>query len=60
VTDLLVAWSLATGDYVPGVSDVDLVVVVDRPLTDMDVTRLIDVHHDLDSGSAAAADLGCP
>ena len=25
VTDLLVAGSLATGDYVPGVSDLDLV-----------------------------------
>jgi hypothetical protein len=29
VTDLWVAGSLATGDHVPGVSDVDLVAVVD-------------------------------
>jgi len=31
VRDLLVAGSLATGDYVPGVSDLDLVAVRDGP-----------------------------
>ncbi len=32
VRDLLVAGSLATGDYVPGVSDLDLVAVVNGPV----------------------------
>src|SRR5690349_1795831 len=31
VTDLLVAGSLATGDYIPGVSDLDLVAIVPAP-----------------------------
>ena len=55
----MVAGSLAMGDYVPGVSDIDLVAVVDGP---MDVTRieaLVTVHQGLDLGLAAGADLGC-
>ena len=32
VTDLLVAGSLATGDYVPGVSDLDLVALTTGPV----------------------------
>ena len=32
MTDLWVAGSLATGDYVPGVSDLDLVAVADGPV----------------------------
>ena len=33
VTDLLVAGSLATGDYVPGVSDLDLVALTGGPVS---------------------------
>ena len=36
VTDLYVGGSLATGDYVPGVSDIDLVALVDGPVKDPD------------------------
>jgi len=32
VTDLLVAGSLAAGDYVPGVSDIDLVALTSGPV----------------------------
>ncbi|MFC0436087.1 nucleotidyltransferase domain-containing protein [Kutzneria buriramensis] len=32
VTDLMVAGSLATGDYVPGISDIDLVALTDGPV----------------------------
>lgn len=32
VTDLLVAGSLATGDYVPGVSDFDLIALTVGPV----------------------------
>ena len=59
VRDLHVAGSLATGDYVPGVSDLDLVAVVDGPVDQARRTRLIEVHLDLDRGSAAGSDLGC-
>lgn len=59
VRDLLVAGSLATGDYVPGVSDLDLVAVVTGPVDGARTARLVDVHEDLDRGSAAGADLGC-
>ena len=33
--------SLTLGDYVPGRSDVDLLVVVDAPLTDAQVAQLL-------------------
>lgn len=57
--DLLVAGSLATGDYVAGVSDLDLVAVVDGPLDDPRTARLVELHRELDRGPAAGADLGC-
>jgi hypothetical protein len=57
--DLLVAGSLATGDYVPGVSDLDLVAVVDGPLDREREACLSDLHQDLDGGAAAGTDLGC-
>ncbi len=59
VSELWVAGSVATGDYVPGVSDLDLVAVVDGPV---DVSRtqvLVDLHRELDLGVAAGTDLGC-
>ncbi len=57
--DLLVAGSLATGDYVPGVSDLDLVAVVDGPVDAVREAALVSIHQDLDRGVAAGADLGC-
>jgi hypothetical protein len=40
VTDLLVAGSLATGDYFPGVSDLDLVALTDGPVSAHQVTEV--------------------
>jgi hypothetical protein len=59
VCDLLVAGSLATGDHVPGVSDVDLVAVVDGPVGRDRVQQLVGLHEELDRSDAAGLDLGC-
>lgn len=59
VRDLLVAGSLATGDYVPGVSDVDLVAIVDGEVDQARVTTLTALHRELDQGAANGLDLGC-
>lgn len=59
VTDLWVAGSLATGDYVPGVSDLDLVALTDGPVDPGRVAVLRRMHRELDRGSAAGACLGC-
>ena len=59
VTDLWIAGSLATGDYVPGVSDIDLVAVVDGPVDQEREAALVAVHEELAAGVAAGADLGC-
>jgi hypothetical protein len=59
VTDLWVAGSLATGDHIPGVSDLDLVAVTDGRVTGDRLTRLVGIHAELDQGAAAGADLGC-
>lgn len=59
VLDLFVAGSLATGDYVPGVSDVDLVALTDGPVAEPRQVILSEIHQDLDRGSAAGLDLGC-
>jgi Nucleotidyltransferase domain len=59
VLDLFVAGSLATGDYVPGVSDVDLVALTDGPVVEPRQVILTEIHEDLDRGSAAGLDLGC-
>jgi len=56
VTDLLVAGSLATGDYVPGVSDLDLVALTSGPVS---LAALTALHRDLDAGIAAGDKLGC-
>lgn len=59
VSDLLVAGSLATGDYVDGVSDLDLVAVVAGPLDEMRASWLVALHESLDRGPAAGSDLDC-
>lgn len=59
VRDLLVAGSLATGDYVPAVSDLDLVAIVEGPVDAARVAVLSDLHRSLDAGSAAGLRLGC-
>jgi hypothetical protein len=55
VSDLLVAGSMATGDYVPGVSDIDLVAVVDGPVSAGRHAALAAIHDSTD----AALKLGC-
>ncbi|MEU4480083.1 nucleotidyltransferase domain-containing protein [Micromonospora sp. NPDC023966] len=59
VTDLLVAGSLATGDYRPGVSDLDLVALTDGPVDAGREATLAAVHRRLDAGTAAGLHLGC-
>jgi hypothetical protein len=59
VTDLLVAGSLATGDYLPGVSDLDLVALTDGPVDGARQDALVAVHRRLDAGTAAGHHLGC-
>jgi len=59
VTDLLVAGSLATGDYVPGVSDLDLVALTGGPVGPARQEILASLHRELDQGAAPGLDLGC-
>ncbi len=59
VRDLLVAGSSPTGDYVPGVSDLDLIAVVNGPVDDPRRAALIALHRRLHHGRAANANLGC-
>lgn len=59
VTALLVGGSLATGDHVVGVSDVDLVALTDDRLTPARVAALADLHRELDAADARGLDLGC-
>jgi Nucleotidyltransferase domain len=59
VSDLLVAGSLATGDYIPGVSDLDLVAFVDGPVDRCRELAIVDLHRRLEMGAAAHMDLGC-
>ena len=59
VRDLLVAGSLATGDYVPGVSDLDLVAVVTGPVDSPRRAALVALHRHLDQGQAGDTQLGC-
>ncbi|GGN64642.1 hypothetical protein GCM10010112_25110 [Actinoplanes lobatus] len=55
---LYVAGSLATGDYRPGVSDLDLVAVVDGPVTDAREAALTALHRQVDS-AFDGTNLGC-
>ena len=59
VTDLWVGGSLASGDHVPGVSDLDLVALVAGEVTPERRRTLAGIHRDLDAGAAAGTDLGC-
>ncbi|MEU1686273.1 nucleotidyltransferase domain-containing protein [Micromonospora sp. NPDC005707] len=59
VTDLLVAGSLATGDYLPTVSDLDLVALTDGRVDDARQATLSAVHRRLDAGAGAGLHLGC-
>ena len=59
VTDLLVAGSLATGDYVRGVSDLDLVALTGSPVGPARQEILTSLHRELDQGAAQGLDLGC-
>lgn len=56
---LWVGGSLATGDYVPGVSDLDLVAVTTQPLMGDALVHVAHIHEDLDAGPANGIDLGC-
>jgi hypothetical protein len=59
VSDLFVGGSLASGDYVPGVSDLDLVALVDGPVDTDRTTFLTTLHRRLDEGVGSGRDLGC-
>jgi hypothetical protein len=59
VSELWVGGSLATGDYVPGVSDLDLVALVDDGVSGSRREVLRRLHTELDRGTAAGAQLGC-
>jgi hypothetical protein len=50
---------LATGDYLPGVSDLDLVAIADGPVDERRQALLAVLHRQLDVGPAASLDLGC-
>jgi hypothetical protein len=57
--ELWVGGSAACGDYRPGVSDLDLVALVDGPIDVVRGAALTRLHRDLDAGPAAGVDLGC-
>ncbi|MEV6348366.1 nucleotidyltransferase domain-containing protein [Actinoplanes sp. NPDC051851] len=59
ISDLLVAGSAATGDYVPGVSDLDLVAVTDGPVDRDRQTVLSSMHRRVDQSIGAGMQLGC-
>lgn len=51
--------SLASGDYRPGISDLDLVAVVAHPLDDPGRARLEGLHRELERADASADKLHC-
>jgi hypothetical protein len=59
VAGFYVGGSLATGDYHPGISDLDLVAVVELPLTREQESALADVHDLLIRTRPEAAKLHC-
>jgi hypothetical protein len=56
---MFVAGSLASGDYVPGVSDLDLVALTDGPVDPVRQATLVALHRRLDEDSGAGLHLGC-
>ncbi|MGK5684120.1 nucleotidyltransferase domain-containing protein [Actinoplanes sp. URMC 104] len=59
VSALHVAGSLATGDYRPGVSDLDLVALAQGPVGEQRTAELTAVHRSIDAGPGRGLDLGC-
>ena len=59
VDALWVGGSLATGDYVPGVSDLDLVAVTSRQLVGEALAQVVHIHEEFDAGHAKGMALGC-
>ncbi|ONI79701.1 hypothetical protein ALI144C_23350 [Actinosynnema sp. ALI-1.44] len=59
ISDVLVAGSLATGDYVPGVSDLDLVAITDGPVDEHRQAALAAIHRDIDANADPGLNLGC-
>jgi hypothetical protein len=59
VTDLLAGGSVATGDYTPGVSDLDLVALVTGRVDPGRQAILATLHCELDAGAGAGLHLGC-
>ena len=59
VTAFWVAGSLASGDFRPGVSDLDLVALVAAPLDDAQQRAVADLHQDLVRTDPRAAKLHC-
>jgi hypothetical protein len=59
VSDLWIAGSLATGDYRPGVSDIDLVAIVAEELNEEHRRRIGETHRELDEGVGNGVALGC-
>jgi hypothetical protein len=59
VTDLMAAGSLATGDYLPGVSDLYLVALTTGPVGPARQELLASLHRDLGHEIAQGLDLGC-
>jgi hypothetical protein len=59
ISDLFVAGSLATGDYRPGVSDLDMVALVPGKIDSHRQAILVCLHRELDEGTAAGLQLGC-
>jgi hypothetical protein len=55
----MAAGSLATGDYVPGVSDLDLVALTRGPIGPARQEVLAGLHRELDHEVAQGLDLGC-
>ena len=59
VDALWVGGSLATDDYIPGVSDLDLIAITSQPLTGEALAHVVRIHEQLDVGPARGMDLGC-
>src|SRR5215813_9568911 len=59
VSDLLVAGSLSTGDYVPGVSDLDPVALVTGPVDTGRQATLTSLHRRVDEEIGWGLNLGC-